>query len=117
LKSKDLNTIISQESLLSNRKQVDALKSNLEANRLGSFESVLSQTVTVSSNTSNTIKEPQQQQREPIQLNSNPHRRSISMETFQADQVAEFTVQQSNHQPNYNKFGTISGYSTTKTNN
>ena len=49
LKSKDLNTIISQESLLSNRKQVDALKSNLEANRLGSFESVLSQTVTVSS--------------------------------------------------------------------
>ena len=39
------------------------------------------------------------------------------METFQADQVAEFTVQQSNHQPNYNKFVTISGYSTTKTNN
>ena len=49
LKSKDLNTIISQESLLSNRKQVDALKSNLEANRLGSFESVLSQTVTIQS--------------------------------------------------------------------
>ena len=45
LKSKDLNTIISQESLLSNRKQVDALKSNLQANRLGSFESVLSQTL------------------------------------------------------------------------
>ena len=39
------------------------------------------------------------------------------METFQADQVAEFTVQQSNHQPNYNKFVTISGYSNTKTNN
>ena len=49
LKSKDLNTINSQESILSNRKQVDALKSNLEANRLGSFEFVLSQTVTVSS--------------------------------------------------------------------
>lgn len=57
LKPKDLNTIISQESLISqhqlNLKKPVVIstdtKTNLESNRVGSFESVLSQTVTVSS--------------------------------------------------------------------
>jgi hypothetical protein len=56
LRVKDLNTIISQESLLSQNNSIKKQnviasdsKANLDSNRMGSFESVLSQTVTVSS--------------------------------------------------------------------